>query len=280
MMSADSAISHFRRGLTLGSALKGLLLAAAAACLLLRPLLQGRVDTALVLAGIGAVWIALSYRSLKGSRVAADSPALIAAGQFEQAEAKLDEALRSFSLFRTVKLLSLHHLAVLRHAQRRWGDTVSLCQALLRQRLGGLQALSKPTQLMLADALLELGDLHGARQAIANLGRCRLSLNEAMTFLLIQLDYQHRTANWPEMLSGLAAKVQLAELMPAAGAARAQAMLALAAQKTGQMALARWLKQRAELLADVPQLRAARPALEELWASPSAPIGPEAPAIP
>jgi hypothetical protein len=265
MISADSAISHFRRGLTLGSVLKGLLLAGAVACLLLRPVLAGRVDTALLLAGIGGVWIALSYRSLKGSRVAADSPSLIASGQFEQAEAKLDEALRSFSLFRTVKLLSLHHLAVLRHAQRRWGDTASLCRALLRQRLGAMQGLSKPTQLMLADALLELGDLRGAQQAIGALERHQLSLNEAMTFLLIQLDYQHRMGAWEPMLSGLEAKVQLAELMPSTGAARAQAMLALAAKKRGRTEWMRWLRDRAGLLAEVEQLCSARPALRELW---------------
>jgi hypothetical protein len=265
MMSSDSAISYFRRGLTLGSAMKALLLAAAIASLLLRPLMPAHVDTAVVLAVIGVVWIALSYRSIKGSRVAADSPSLIASGQFEQAEARIDEALRSFSLFRTVKLASLHHLAVLRHAQRRWGDTIALCRALLHQRLGTLQSLSKPTYLMLADALLELGDTNGARQAIAALGQYRLSLNEAMTLLLIQLDCQQRSGAWTEMMSGVEAKVQLAELMPSAGAARAQAFLALAAKRTGKIEWMQWLRNRAALLDDAARMCSARPALRELW---------------
>src|SRR3712207_6854480 len=53
------------------------------------------------------------------------------------------QALRSFSLFRAVKLLSVHHLAVLRHAQKRWQDSAMLCRALLGQRLGSLQSLSR-----------------------------------------------------------------------------------------------------------------------------------------
>ncbi len=245
--------------------MKGLLLAAAIAALLLRPLLPSQVDGTMVLAIVGVVWIVLSYRSIKGSRLAADSPSLIASGQFEQAEARIDEALRSFSLFRTVKFASLHHLAVLRHAQRRWGDTVALCRALLRQRLGSMRSLSKPTHLMLADALLELGDVQSASREIAALGQYRLSLNEAMTLLVIQLDCQARQGAWGEMTSGIEAKVQLAELLPSAGAARAQAFLALAAKKTGRLDVMRWLADRAALLEDPTKLSAARPALAELW---------------
>ena len=75
---------------------------------------------------------------MKGSRLAANSPSLIAAGQFDLAEYQIEQSLQNFSLFRTSKLLSLHHLAVLRHAQRRWADAAELCSALLRQRLGSL----------------------------------------------------------------------------------------------------------------------------------------------
>ena len=48
--------------------------------------------------------------------MAADSPSLIASGQFDEAEQEIEKVIRSFWLFRSVKLLSLHHLAVLRHA--------------------------------------------------------------------------------------------------------------------------------------------------------------------
>ena len=90
----------------------------------------------------------LTARSMKGSRLAAVSPALIASGRFEQAEEHIAEALKSFSLFRNVKLRSLHHLAMLRHAQRRFGETAMLCQALLSERLGPLNTLSRSARLI------------------------------------------------------------------------------------------------------------------------------------
>ena len=90
----------------------------------------------------------LGYHSVRGSQLASVSPSLIAAGQFELAEHQIEQALRTFSLFRTSKLLSLHHLAVLRHAQRRWMDAAELCTALLRQRLGALAGLSRQSRLI------------------------------------------------------------------------------------------------------------------------------------
>ena len=110
---------------------------------------------------VAAVWLALSAQSVRGSRLAAGSPSLIAAGRLDAAEQQIEQALHSFSLFRTSKLMSLHHLAMLRHAQRRWEDCAQLCRALLRQRLGSLASLARQSRLMLADALLELGDVHG-----------------------------------------------------------------------------------------------------------------------
>jgi hypothetical protein len=118
---------------------------------------------------------------------------------------------------------------------------------------------------MLADALLELGDVRGASEAINGLFAQRLSLNEVMKLLAVQLDYQSRLGAWNDMMNGITTKVQLAELMPAASAARAQAMLALAAKHTGRPDWADWLRRRAELLADVQKLTTDRPALWELW---------------
>ena len=67
------------------------------------------------------------------------------------------------------------------------------------------------------------------------------------------------------MINGVMSKVQLAELMPAVNAARAQAMLALAAGKAGRPDLSDWLRRRAELLGDAPALKKERPILAELW---------------
>lgn len=252
--------------MTLGAALKALLAGGAVACVLLRPLLKEQhLDTVLLLAGIGAVWLFLAYRGVKSSRLAAASPFLIATGQFEQAEQHIDQALHSFTLMRSVKLLSLHHLAMLRHAQRRWQDAAALSRVLLKQRLGSLAHLSKGSRLILADALLELGDERGASEAIGGLYQFRLTLGEALNLMLLQLDQQHRGEQWEAMLQGLRSKVEMAELMPAEGAARAQALLGLAAKRQGCEALAHWLRARVELLTDVQKLAESRPGLWELW---------------
>jgi hypothetical protein len=265
MISAQAAITRLRRDLTLGSLLKGLLLASILASFFVLPRVAPKVDSTVGLLVVGGVWIALTYTSARGSRLVADSPALIASGDYEEAERHIDLALRSFSLFRSAKLQSLHHLALLRHAQRRWQESALLCKALLGQRLGSLQGLSKPSRLLLADSLMELGDLIGAHEALAGLHSQRLSLNETLNLLAVQLDYESRVGAWTAMVSGVMSKVQLAELMPAVNAARAQAMLALAARRSGRSDLSDWLRRRAELLADAPTLKKERPILAELW---------------
>ena len=265
MMPARLAIARFRRDITLGSVLNALLLAGVFVAFVAGGISSSRIGDLLLLLGLGVVWVTLGYQSMKGSRLAAASPQLIATGQFEQAEHQIEQALKTFSLFRTSKLLSLHHLALLRHAQNRWSDAAELCAALLRQRLGSLKGLTRQSRLILADSLLELGDLRGAYGAISHLYNERLSLAEAMKLLAVQLDYLARVNAWGAMLLGLESRVELAELMNASQAARTQAHLALAAKKTGRGELSDYLRRRAELLVDPAELVASRPLLAELW---------------
>jgi hypothetical protein len=215
---------------------------------------------------VAALWFWLSITSAKGSRAAAKSPQLIAAGEFEAAERNIENTVRSFSLFRAVKLQALHHLAILRHAQRRWQESATLSRALLGQRLGPLQPLSKSTRLLLADSLLDMNDLRGTYDAIVSLYREPLSLMELLNLMAVQLDYSSRVGAWPSMMENVMAKVQLAELLPSEANARAQAMLALAARRFGRADLSTWLAARARLLGDVAKLSAERPVLAELWA--------------
>jgi hypothetical protein len=264
VLSVDVTISRFRRDLVLGWVLRAALLTGALGCMLVAPLLGFHEDGAMLLALIGGTWIVLSYRSMQGTRLAAQSPMLIAAGQFEQAENRIDSALRSFSLFKTGKLLSLHHLALLRHAQKRWRESALLCEALLTQRLPRLQALTKTTLLLLADANIQLGEMRGAFNALNGLHAYRLNLNESLTLQSLQLEYGARIGAWDAMLQGLPMKVQLAELMPTVNAARSQAYLGMAALKTGRLELARWLRRRAELLATVSEIAADRSILAEV----------------
>ena len=158
-----------------------------------------------------------------------------------------------------------NHLAVLRHAQRRWPDAAELSRAVIGQRLGSMARLSRQSQLILADSLLELGDVQGAHAAIAELYNDRLSLPEALSLLSVQLDYLSRINAWERMLEGIPTKVQLAELMPTGASAKAQALLALAAAKLGRTDLADYLRRRVELLVDVDELIRSRPALHELY---------------
>jgi hypothetical protein len=266
MIEVNDAISRMRRDLTLGSVLKALMLGGAMFSLLIDALARpAGFSGSLALGVIGGVWLMLSYRSWKGSRIAAISPALIAQGNFEQAERQIDEALRSFSIFRAVKLRSLHHLALLRHAQRRWLESVVLCQELLQQRLGTLAGISRSTRLILADSLLNVGDLHRAHEALAGLYQQRLSLGEALELTVVQTDYLARVGAWEQMVSGIGQKVQLAELLPSEASARVQGLLALAAKKVGKSELSEWLRKRAELLGDPAELVKVRPVLGELW---------------
>ena len=272
MIPAQLAIARFRRDLTLGTLLNAMLLGGVFACTLLGGAFSSPSGNLLLLLVLAAVWITLGYQSMKSSRLAANSPSLIAAGQFELAEHQIEQALRTFSLFRTSKLVSLHHLAVLRHAQRRYADAAELCSALLRQRLGSLTGISRQSRLILADSLLELGDLERSYGTIAGLYEHRLTLAEALSLLHVQLDYLARVNAWDPMLEGLKNKVEMAELMNTANGARTQAYLALAAKKTGRADLSDYLRRRVELLVNVSDLTAARPVLKELWPDPSAEV--------
>jgi hypothetical protein len=262
MTYGHTPITRFSRELTVSTLLQGGLWTLAVIAFLLSiapggsPLLGNLVLLLIVIA-----WVILSYRSARGSRITADSPNLIAAGRFREAEERIGEVIGTFGLFRNVKLVGLHHLALLRHAEKRFHDAAAVCRLILKQRLGGVRGLAKPTQLILADSALEMGDLRAAYDAISALYRERLTLGEALTLLSIQSDYLAHIGAWDELVESMEKKVALAELMPPSAAARTQAMLALAARRTGRA----FLRRRVELLTDVQELTAQRPMLMELW---------------
>jgi hypothetical protein len=270
MISVQTAVSRVRRHLALGTAIKLTLLVTGAAAVFAGSIVGTAVDGSLVLIAVMAIWLVLSYYSIRGSRLAASSPPLIAAGQYDQAEEMIDRSLRSFSLFGATRMMALHHLAMLRHAQRRWSEAAALCRALLGQRLSLVGGFSKSARLILADSLLETNDLSGAYSALSGLYTQRLSLAEATNLLAVQLDYLWRVSAWADMFDNIATKVQICELMPTRQAARAQALLALAARKSGQSHWEQWLRRRVELLVDVRGLATERPVLWELWAQSTA----------
>ena len=265
--TVEGAIARFRRDLALAAALRWTLVAGAAGAGILQasPLFGGIAGT-LALLVIGVIWLLLSYRSVQGSRIAAAAPVLIALGQYDQAEQQISEALNSFSLFKGIKLRGLHHLAVLRHAQGRHAEAAALGRAVLREYPGHGGNLSRSARLLVAESLLEVGDLRAAHEALMGLYSERLSLGEALELTLVQLDYLSRVGAWGHMLHGLMQKVELAELLEAPRAARAQALLALAARRQNKKEWEHWLRRRAELLATPDDLIKVRPLLAELWA--------------
>ena len=220
MIRADAAIHRVRRDITLGVLVKVLLVASVVVCLAFTTSKPQIRSAAMI--GIVGVWIALSATSARSSRLGSESPMLIAAGQFDEAERQIDQAMRAFSLFGPPKLRALHQLAMLRHAQRHWQEAAALCRALLGQRLGASRGLAKPSRLILAEALIELNDLPGGYAALADLYSQQLSLEEVLNLLSLQLDYESRIGAWQKMFSGIESKVQLAELMPSEPAARVQ----------------------------------------------------------
>ncbi len=264
-MTAQHAISRFRRDATLGIVLKAVMLGAAAAALL-APAFGFYADATAFLLLIGVIWLVLSVRSVQGSRLAATSPSLIASGNYDAAEKQIEDALRAFSLSTKFKLISLHHLAVLRHAQRHFQDSALLCGMLLGQRIPTGNGLRRASSLILADSLLEMNDLPGTHASLLRLYDQRLGLGESLQLLLVQLDYESRIGAWSNMMAGITNKIEMCELMAGDAAAKAQAFLALAAKRIGRMDWSDWLRQRVELMVDVQALCADRPMLKELWA--------------
>ncbi len=284
MITAERAIQVLRRDLTIGSVLKVASGLAIAAAVLFAPAAGAGASLMLIVLGV-SIGMAVVSRGARSAAIALDSPSLIAAGQYDEAEEQIERVLGTFWSLRSAKLLGLHHLAILRHAQRRWQESAMLSGALLRLARPGLfsgwifgratarqpswlpPGIARTTQLMLADSLIEMNDMAGAHQALSGLFAQRLSLNEAMNLLVIQLEYEARIGAWGSMLTNVGHKVQLAELLPSMAAARSQALLALAAMRSGRADLADWLRLRVGLLVDVGELVAQRPVVAEVFAA-------------
>lgn len=266
VIPADAAIARVRRDIAFSLFMRGVMIVAIVACMVFAPA-SARFAA---LAGVIGLWIGLSITSARNSQLAIESPSLIARGQFDEAERQINLAVRAFTLFGPAKLRVLHQLAVLRQAQRRWPEAAALCRAVLRQQTSATRQLANPSGLILAGSLLELNDLPGAYAAITQLYQRPLSLDETLNLLPLQLDYESRIGAFGRMFEGAAMKVQLAELLPSEPAATVQALLSLAADKSGRHDFAAWLRYRAQLLCDPAQLVAAHPLLGEVWKPASA----------
>lgn len=214
----------------------------------------------------GLVWLVVLMASIRARRLAFEAIPMIVAGEFGQAEEHLGQSLRTFSLLKSAKLLGLHQLAMLRHAQAKWGDAAKLCRELLARGKNAGNDFNVQNRLMLAESLVELGDTGGAGVELLGLSSMRLDLRETLVLTQIRLDLQAHLGHWHAMMAGVQANVGMVELMPTALAARSYALLALAAKRVGDEAWHALLARRATLLVDADLLVKQRPFLRDAFA--------------
>ncbi|CAN0363210.1 unnamed protein product, partial [Ectocarpus sp. 4 AP-2014] len=137
----------------------------------------------------------------------------------------------------------------LRHRQRRFDEAAEICYALLCEDLRGPAASVKPhLLLMLAESKLESRDPAGAYHALDALYHTRLSLVEALQRLALQTRYELMIGAHDSALHQGKRKIELAELMPLAQCGAMHAMLAYAAEQSGQTKIAAWLWERTKLI--------------------------------
>jgi hypothetical protein len=261
-ISVERAIALTRWWLRLGAAFNGLMVVAFALAMVFG--FQRNLGSTPLLLAI-AIWVVVAMFSVRARRLAIDAVPLIAAGEFGLAEDRISQSLKSFSVIRSSKLLGLQQLALLRHAQRRWDESALLARELLLRRGRRDGDIELPTRLMLAEALLEAGDVRGASEEVAFLYRARLNLRDTLMLTHLNAEVQLRLGRFRELSEQIPHIVSLAELMPPALAARTHAALAVAARQTNRQDWFDFLSRRARLLGDAEAIRSARPFLREAF---------------
>ena len=261
-ITADRAIALARWWLRLGTAFNVLMVAAIFVTSVVG-FRQGFGSGPAFLAAL--VWLGVLMFSVRARRLAIDAVPLIAAGEFGLAEDRLSQSLRSFSVLRSTRLLGLQQLAFLRHSQSNWADVAKLCRELIDRQRPAERIIDVPSRLMLAEALIELGELPAAAREIAALAARRLVLRDTLMLTHLRIELQVAAGHFAGAMNRPEATLGLIELLPPAVAARSHALLALAAKRLGQDDWHAFLQRRAALLDDVERLVAARPFLREAF---------------
>ena len=264
----QTVLARVQRDLWLATAAKAMLLLVAMACLFLpdgndNPLVS--INT-LGLLTVCILWLALTLSSVKGGQAAHEVDAMLAGGDYDAAEAGLQKLLRRFSIYRGTKLMACHKLAILVHTRQQFSQSVQICRLLLTQRLG---PLAIDSELLLADALLMLGEPKGTHAHLSRLARCHLNLSQQLTLLPIRLGYELRCGAPDAALARLNTKIHLISLMPPFEAAQSSALLAMAARREGKPLLCKYLWTKARLYADIERMTDRFPELAALAALPT-----------
>lgn len=243
---------RFAKQIAMDDMLRGLLITCIVAAMAVTLVLPGVavVSGLLAPAVVLGLWLWVSVSTARVARSLTSFSQLMAS-EHGKAEAALNEMLQVRPVMRWARHLSYHRLAGLRHLQRRFNETAAICLCLLNQPLKGPAAAARPhLLLMLAEAQLEVGNLPGAYHALAHLQQTRLGLAQSLQRLAIQTRYELAVGAYDHTMYRARAKVELAELMPAKHCAAMHAMLATAAEQSGQTRQSAWLWERTRLLAE------------------------------
>jgi hypothetical protein len=247
-------ISAFNRTLATGVAARIALGAAFFVGLTMLALRIGHAPLAAVLvAGAGGAYAALTWRSLRVSRDATLATDYLARGDLEEAERVLTDSLRQFSLYPRQRLLELYRLALLRQGQGRFIESAELAGAVVTR--GAPPAIAVAAGLVRLESLLELGDLHAAHPILTSLMSRGLGLDESARLLASRCRYEAAVGAWDHLLHGIAEKQVLADLMPPGPFVGVQLCFARAARTRGRDDLSRWCVARA-VAASGSELRA------------------------
>ncbi|MHB1155338.1 MAG: hypothetical protein ACYC26_00725 [Phycisphaerales bacterium] len=216
---------------------------------------------AFILAGLIG-WFFANYASSRTARLALESLQLASVeAPTPQVEHVLAQALPRFTLYRNMRYMLHHHLAVLRHRQHRYDESAWIAATLLEQlpRRDSLQrvrsshaSLRVKLLILLADAALFQQQLPTAYFALRELHTHRLDLTQTMQVLEIQTRYQLAVGQARLALDLLPRKLAITDLMPLPHAVQMHHLLALAADADRRPHTAAYLRRRADLLTPAP----------------------------
>ena len=193
-------------------------------------------------------WIWVSTTSARIARQMG-SIAMLTEQNPEAAENLLAQQMTRLPLQRQIRITLYHRLALIRHRQMRFHEAAVICQSLLAQPIVFATRLRISLLLIQLESLLQIADVSGAYLCIVQLKQHPLRLTDRMQLLALQTKYELSIGQCDLATTQVQQRVQLAELLPAYQCSEMHAMLALAAERSGQAELSDWLNKRAVLLA-------------------------------
>lgn len=236
-----AASAHVRRGL-IALVVAGWLLS------IFTPLAATYWPALLLLAGLIG-WLIANHVSSTTARYAMQTAQLAGEGRLGELEHALAASINRFTLYRTIRLMLYHHLAMLRQQQKRYDEAAYICHTLLFGDDGDARSsLRTRLLLLLADASLHRNDLASAHTALHELSLSRLDLGELLQTVALQVRYEAACGMHGQSVASLARKVVLAELMPPHAGAQTHTLLGAAALAQGFEHTGNWLRERAQLL--------------------------------